>query len=108
MVPQLSPRHLVVIAWLGLTAGCSGFQPDDPTENPSSQVSAVGRDSQITAAVSAIFRASPFLRETNIRIDTLDGVVTLESDDTTRPQRELAVLLSNEVERVRGVVDRMR
>lgn len=108
MAPQLSPRHLVVIAWLGLAAGCSGFQADDPSDQPGSQVGVVGHDSQITAAVRAIFRADPFLREANIKVDTLEGIVTLESDDTSRHQRELAVLVSREVTGVLGVVDRMK
>ena len=108
MVPQLFPRHFVVIAWLGLGAGCSGFQADEPTEEPGGQVITVEYDSRISAAFRTLFRVSPFLREANIKVRTLEGVVTLESDDTSRPQRELAVLLASEVTRVLDVVDRMK
>jgi hypothetical protein len=65
-------------------------------------------DSRVSAAVRTLFRVSPFLREANIKVDTQQGVVTLESDDTSRSQRELAVLLASEVARVLDVVDRMK
>lgn len=108
MVPRLFPRHLVVLAWLALGAACSPPQADSPTQGPGGPVVAAEYDARISAAVRAIYRGNPFLRDANIQVDTVSGIVTLASDDTSKPQREFAVLLAHEVTRVVGVVDRMK
>lgn len=108
MVPHLYPRYLVVVAWLALAAGCSAFQGDESTTSPGEQAIAAEYDTRISAAVRAIYMASPFLQAANIQVNTLEGVVTLASDDTSKQQREIAVLLAHEVTRVVGVVDRMK
>lgn len=65
-------------------------------------------DNIVTAAVYAAFHADPILRELDITLVAIGGVLYLKSDDTTKPQRDLAVKIAHEIDNVEFVVDLMR
>ena len=52
--------------------------------------------------------ANPILRELDITMETLEGVVYLRSDKTNQEQRELAVKVAREVRNVVDVADQMK
>lgn len=75
----------------------------DTWSNPDGEL-----DNTVTAAVYAAFYADPILRELDITIVAIEGVVYLRSDDTTKPQRDLALKIAHQIDNVESVVDQMR
>ncbi len=75
----------------------------DTWSNPDGEL-----DNTVTAAVYAAFYADPILRELDITIVAIGGVVYLRSDDTTKPQRDLALKIAHQIDNVESVVDQMR
>lgn len=65
-------------------------------------------DTQLAKDVAARFSQDPVLGDLDIEITASRGIIYLSSQETTRPQRELAVKVAGEVRGVRWVFDKMR
>ena len=64
-------------------------------------------DAALTASVNAKFGADANMSGSKIKVDTLDGVMTLSGEVRSQTQRDLAVRLARETTGVREVNDRM-
>jgi hyperosmotically inducible protein len=67
----------------------------------------VPTDASLTAAVNAKLVADTTLSGLKIKVDTLDGVVTLSGDVRSQSDRDVAVRLARETAGVREVNDRL-
>ncbi|HEV8700891.1 MAG TPA: BON domain-containing protein [Candidatus Polarisedimenticolia bacterium] len=88
-----------VLAW-----GCAGT--DQPAEQSRTAGDAI-HDASITASVKIALALKPGVAATDINVDTNRGIVTLRGEVRTEAERQLAVMVAEDIESVREVVNEL-
>lgn len=110
---KLSIRQMLVAA--GLSAGL-GFAPvyaastdvDQPPEARSDGVVAAITDTAITAKVKAQLTREDSLKESDIRVTTTNGVVTLDGAVANANDKALAATITKSIDGVKSVDNNLR
>jgi osmotically-inducible protein OsmY len=96
----------VVVVFVFGSVACGPSEP--PAPETSAAIAAPMSDEGIAAAVKARIDADPMLKPAAISVTVENGVASLESPNTDKAQRDLAIRLAREVAGVQDVVDRMK
>lgn len=97
---------LLTLAITGLLSwGCT--QTAQPSENTRTTGVAID-DAFITASVKIALAVKPGVAATDINVDTDQGVVTLRGEVGTEAERQLAVMVAEDIESVTEVVSELK